>query len=256
MPRHSSSQQLTYHKIICEPIPKQRSHKIDDFGNNQHEMIFNRPIQKVDISSVMKISVINVPERRGDREFEQNSKYPLWNDLFADHDLQNILHKAKKFAEDIFIPGCDIEEALIKLMNKIFEQFTYDANATSVNTPLIWLFENRLGVCQDFSRIMIAVLQAYGLATRYISGYLYAGVEGSSDTIRQSASHAWVSVYVPDTGWVDLDPTNNKRVDENYITLAWGRDYVDVVPVKGILNEDRQQQIDVSVTIERQIETI
>jgi transglutaminase-like putative cysteine protease len=260
-PLQRNNQQLNYHKVICTPLPKGRKKSTDEFGNVQQQLTFNRPLQKVEITSVMNVEVneLSVDVATNSSDISSNDisdRAPLWSALFGEDDLEIILTEAKNFAPDLFNNLQDPKKSVQLLMNRINEQFTYDTTATEVDTPLTWLFRERTGVCQDFARVMIAVLQANNIEARYVSGYLYGGVESDPNIIRQPASHAWVSVLIPETGWVDIDPTNNQWVDETYITLAWGRDYVDVIPVKGLLNDNRRQRIKVSVTIEKQKEAV
>lgn len=250
LPRTRSFQQVKYHKLICAPSPKDVLEKTDSFGNARRDLTFARPLQRVEISSVMKITVQAARAEAG-----ENGTHPLWCDLFEEQEREDILSEARKFGADIFLTGCDLEKAIGALSTKIYEQFTYDPTATGVDTALTWLFQERRGVCQDFARVMIAILQAYGLDTRYVSGYLFT-TGRMTDTVHEPASHAWVSVNVPDVGWRDVDPTNDRWVDENYITLAWGRDYVDVIPLQGILEMECGQRMGVSVTIERQAGTV
>jgi transglutaminase-like putative cysteine protease len=122
------------------------------------------------------------------------------------------------------------------LMARIFTEFAYDKSATTVDTTVDQVLAKRKGVCQDFAHLAIGCLRALGLAARYVSGYLETKPPpGKPKLVGADASHAWISVFVPDAGWVDLDPTNNLIAGENHITLAWGRDYGDVTPVKGVV---------------------
>lgn len=244
-PLNSPSQTLEFHQVICIPLPILRSEEIDPFGNTQQHLSFRRPLQKIEVTSV---STVRVNGKRG--QLESIPDVPCWQALFEQGELALILPKALAFARELFSPEIQLSKSLSQLMAKLHREFHYDEAATSVNTPLSELFRIKRGVCQDFARVMIAVLQASGVDARYVSGYLFCGPL-DNNMARQAASHAWVSVFIPASGWVDVDPTNNKWVDEDYITLAWGRDYVDVVPVKGMLNDNRRQRIKVSVTIEK-----
>jgi transglutaminase-like putative cysteine protease len=126
--------------------------------------------------------------------------------------------------------GRPLVEAAMELMQRIHKEFRYAADATSVDMPLAEVLARRCGVCQDFSHVMIGALRSYHLAARYVSGYLKSG----DQYLGAEASHAWVSVFIPEFGWLDLDPTNNIRPGEGHVTLAYGRDYGDVAPVKGV----------------------
>ena len=135
-----------------------------------------------------------------------------------------------RYAAPALDPDRPLLEGVETLMRTIHREFTYDPVATTVSTPVSDVLEGRHGVCQDFAHLMIACLRSHGVPARYVSGYLVPrpGVVGAQ------ASHAWVSAYCPDVGWVDFDPTNNVRPAGGHITLGWGRDFEDVSPLKGV----------------------
>lgn len=137
-------------------------------------------------------------------------------------------------------------------MRRIFTGFSYDKRATSVDTPIHQVLLKRRGVCQDFSHLAISCLRSLGLAARYVSGYLETlPPPGKPKLVGADASHAWISLYLPDWGRVDLDPTNNRLCGEGHIALAWGRDYGDVTPVKGVVMGGGIHTLTVSVEVER-----
>ena len=150
------------------------------------------------------------------------------------------------YARPSFAPGRGLLEAVDDLAYRIHAEFTYQPDATSIDTPLLEALKARRGVCQDFSHVMIGGLRSLRLAARYVSGYLRSG----ADYQGAEASHAWVSVYLPGTGWVDVDPTNDVRPGTGHVTLGWGRDYGDVTPVKGIALGGGHQLVDVEVRVE------
>ena len=128
-----------------------------------------------------------------------------------------------------------ILSAALDLTGRIHREFRYDPAATNVNTPILG-FQHRRGVCQDFAHLEIACLRTMGLASRYVSGYLLTDPPpGQSRLIGVDGSHAWLSVFCPGAGWLDIDPTNNLMPSLRHVTVAWGRDYGDVCPVKGIV---------------------
>lgn len=141
-----------------------------------------------------------------------------------------------EYARRSFTPGRPMLEAAIDLTERIHREFTYDTRATTVSTPVREVFTHRRGVCQDFAHLQIACIRALGLAARYVSGYLPTQPPpGQPRLVGADATHAWVGIYCPRVGWVDLDPTNNKVVSDRHIILAWGRDYDDVSPIKGVI---------------------
>ena len=150
------------------------------------------------------------------------------------------------YARPSFPPGRPLLDAVDDLSHRIHADFTYAPNTTAIDTPVLDALRTRKGVCQDFSHVMIGALRSMGLAARYVSGYLRSG----ADYQGAEASHAWVSVFVPGVGWVDFDPTNDVRPTTNHVTVAWGRDYGDVTPVKGISLGGGGQVVDVVVRVE------
>jgi transglutaminase-like putative cysteine protease len=158
--------------------------------------------------------------------------------------------QARDYAELSFEPKRSLREAISDLSRRIAQDFQYDTTATHVHTPTAEVFEKRRGVCQDFAHLQISCLRSLGLAARYVSGYLFTDPPpGQAKLVGGDASHAWVSVFCPKWGWIDIDPTNNQLVGTRYVTLAWGRDYGDVCPVKGVLIGSGQQTMEVSVDV-------
>ena len=150
------------------------------------------------------------------------------------------------YARPSFDAGRPLVSAVADLSHRIHTDFTYKPESTSIHTPLLETLRMKRGVCQDFSHVMIGALRSLGLAARYVSGYLRSG----SDHQGGEASHAWVGVFVPEVGWVDFDPTNDVRPDTDHVTIAWGRDYADVTPMKGIARGGGHQQVDVEVRVQ------
>jgi len=135
-----------------------------------------------------------------------------------------------------FPPGRPVVEALADLTHRIFTTFTFDPTSSDVTTPLAEVLRNRRGVCQDFAHLAIDCLRSIGLAARYVSGYLEtAPPPGAVKLVGADASHAWCAAYVPGWGWLDLDPTNDLVAPDRHVTVAWGRDYSDVAPVRGVV---------------------
>ena len=157
-----------------------------------------------------------------------------------------------EYAYDSFAPGRPFLDAVQDLTHRIYQDFTYDPHFTTVITPLSEVFEHRRGVCQDFAHFALACLRGMGLAARYVSGYLETlPPPGQPKLQGADASHAWLSVYLPEQGWFDFDPTNDQPRTEQYITIGWGRDYGDITPVKGILYGGGDHKLEVSVDVER-----
>lgn len=166
-------------------------------------------------------------------EFIYESPYvPLFPDLVT-------------YTSGLFSDNRPLIDVVMDLSHRIHEDFKYEPQSTSIDAPLAEVLRNRHGVCQDFAHVMIGVLRSRRLAVRYVSGYVRSG----RDVQGALASHAWVSVFFPETGWLDFDPTNNVMPSESHITLAWGRDYGDVTPVKGVTLGGRGQSVEVEVYV-------
>lgn len=167
-----------------------------------------------------------------------------------DSPMVTITPELAGYAQDSFRPNRALVDVVQDLMGRIYQDFIYDPSFTTIATPLSEVLSFRRGVCQDFAHLAIGCLRAYGIAARYISGYVETLPKpGQQRLIGADASHAWFSVYVPGAGWLDYDPTNNSVPLDQHITLAWGRDYADVTPLKGIAFGGGQHTLSVSVDV-------
>jgi transglutaminase-like putative cysteine protease len=158
---------------------------------------------------------------------------------------------AKEYAADSLVPGRPIGEAVSDLMHRIHAEFEYDDSATTVTSTVPEILAKRAGVCQDFAHFTLACLRSHGLAARYVSGYLATEPPpGKERVVGADASHAWASVWLGDDAWLAFDPTNDQWQDDRYVTVAWGRDYGDVPPVKGVIfTEATHSKLDVFVDV-------
>jgi transglutaminase-like putative cysteine protease len=154
------------------------------------------------------------------------------------------------YALQSFTPGRPILAAAMALTSRIFHEFQYRGGVSNVSTPVSDVFAMRQGVCQDFAHLQIACLRSLGLAARYVSGYLLTRPpEGKEKLVGSDASHAWLSVYAGDAGWIDFDPTNDMIPGVDHITFAWGRDYGDVSPINGFIVGGGDHQVSVAVDV-------
>jgi len=164
----------------------------------------------------------------------------VWND------------EIKKYALQSFSPERPVLEAAKELTRRIFTDFEFKPGFTTIATPLSEVMQQRKGVCQDFAHLAIACLRSVGLAARYVSGYIETISPAETEKlVGVDASHAWFSVYISGLGWVDFDPTNNQVPTFQHITVAWGRDYADIAPLKGVIHSSRPHKLSVSVTVKR-----
>lgn len=154
------------------------------------------------------------------------------------------------WASDCFPVGVPLLVGVRALMHRIHDELAFDPKATTVSTPVMEVFRRKRGVCQDFAHFMLSCLRSLGLAARYVSGYLLTRPPpGKPRLVGADASHAWVSVYCPEVGWVDADPTNRVFPSLEHVTLGWGRDYDDVIPLRGVLLGGGAHSLDIAVTM-------
>jgi transglutaminase-like putative cysteine protease len=156
------------------------------------------------------------------------------------------------YAAVSFPPGRPLFEGCKNLMNRIFTDFKFQSGFTTISTPLSLVMKERKGVCQDFAHLAIACIRSVGLPARYVSGYIETiPPPGVEKLVGVDASHAWFSAYIPNSGWIDFDPTNNLIPDNQHITIGWGRDYADITPLKGVIMSSGKHELKVSVDVRR-----
>jgi len=157
---------------------------------------------------------------------------------------------ARLYAAPSLEPGRDWLDAMCDLMHRIHADFEFEPGATTVSTSVDEVLNQRSGVCQDFAHLMLACLRGLALPARYVSGYLLTDPPpGMPRLMGVDASHAWIAAYSPAHGWVEFDPTNSQLADRRYITLTWGADFADVVPLRGVIYGGGEQVMDVEVNV-------
>ncbi|MAB97411.1 MAG: transglutaminase [Pseudomonadaceae bacterium] len=263
-PRECAWQICHGQALQVSPPPCQRIERQDVFGNPLTRMVFERPHDSLSVLARLHIEVLPRPvvHQQASPPWEQaRAALGYSGQPFAGEALNALryrfespyVHLKQRFADyaaDCFPPDRPLLLGVQALMEKIFSEFTFDAVATQVATPLIEVLEARRGVCQDFAHLMLACLRSIGLAARYVSGYLLTQPPpGQARLIGADASHAWVSVFCPKHGWVDFDPTNNVCPGLEHITLAWGRDFADVSPLHGVILGGGNHDPEVQVTV-------
>lgn len=254
-PRSLPWQRVLASALVFEPEPVVREHRLDYFGNQV--MAFS-VFQSHDLFTATATSIVEVQPRLID-----NLPAVAWEDvrLHLSSHLDDESLRAYEFIFDSpFVPlspelaayakpsfpaGRPLADAVKELSHRIYTEFLYKPKSTSIETPLAQVLRARRGVCQDFAHVLIGAIRSLHLAARYVSGYLRSG----EDVTGSEASHAWVSAFIPGYGWLDLDPTNDVIPSEGHITLAWGRDYGDVPPFKGISLGGGGHRIEVDVKV-------
>lgn len=263
-PRECAWQRCTEQQLLISPQPTTRRDERDVFGNPLTRLAFERPHDQLQVGARLTVEVLarpaldfnQSPAWESTRDVLTYSSQPLPADLLEacryrfQSPYVHLKRSFVEFSQSCFPPGRPLLLGVQDLMQKIFSEFTFDAEATQVATPLVEVLERRRGVCQDFAHLMLACVRSRGLAARYVSGYLLTQPPpGQPRLIGADASHAWVSVFCPVLGWVDFDPTNNVQPALEHITLAWGRDFSDVSPLRGVILGGGNHDPEVSVTV-------
>jgi transglutaminase-like putative cysteine protease len=260
LPRDVPGQRCISSEVVVTPRPEDYREHIDFLGNRVGYVAIHKPHKKLTVTAT---SVVEVQDRVGGlslfgrRPWEQvraelRASDPLWAAHYSlDSPLVEACDAAREYAAPSFTPGRDVVEAVTDLCSRIHRDFEFDAEATTVATPLGEVLEERKGVCQDFAHVGIACLRSYGLPARYVSGYLETDPPpGKPKLVGADVSHAWFSVLLPEAGWLDLDPTNDQVVGSRYVVTAYGRDYKDVPPVAGVIfTEGRTKKLKVTVDV-------
>jgi transglutaminase-like putative cysteine protease len=264
-PRGSDRQLCRSRTIRLTPEPSTRRDDIDAFGNFVTRLEYDQPHDRLEVLAEVEIEV-SAPREAAATDsaaweavrdtliysgqpmsavhleacrFRMESSYVTIKQAFSD------------YGADCFPPGCGVLLGAESLMHKIHRDFAYAPGTTNIRTSALEAFTARRGVCQDFAHIMLACLRSRGLAARYVSGYLRTAPPGSDVALLGAdASHAWVSVYCPPFGWVDLDPTNDVRVATDHIVIAWGRDFGDVSPLRGVIVGGGRHRLSVRVSVQ------
>jgi len=258
-PRPTLRQRVLSNDIWVDPAPVSHTDFVDGLGNHVSSFVVRGPFEELTVTATSDVELLAagpVPtgppwesvrstldrdrrlDTRAARVFRSSSRLVASNQALAD------------YAELSFQPHRPITESVRDLCARINADFVYEPGFTSVTTPVIDVFEARRGVCQDFAHIAVGCLRSIGLAGRYVSGYVETFRSYADQLTGADASHAWASTYLPGWGWLDLDPTNNMVVCEQHVTTAWGRDYLDVSPLRGsVIGGGPSHMLDVAVEV-------
>ena len=262
MPQSGHAQQVGDAELAIEPKPAQQSTSTDAFGNLRTYFALFTPH---DVLRVRAESHVVVTPRFDDLDPERSARWetvrsalryrvraPFWpaTDFLYASPFVPVLDELRAFAEASFPAGRRLIAGAIDLMHRIHADFEYKPASTSISTPLAEVFKQRRGVCQDYAHVMLGCLRALGLPAAYVSGYLLTRPPpGQPRLLGADASHAWVSVWCPQLGWIDLDPTNEMVVGNSHVTLAVGRDFGDVTPLRGVIRGGAEHTMKVAVSV-------
>jgi transglutaminase-like putative cysteine protease len=258
VPRPAPYQQCLEYVIAISPVTCRRREELDAFGNPITRVELEHPHRRLDVMTDMEVAIHprpsvaatdTAPWDRLATRFGYTGRPPSRDDLEAVRFRQEspyvrVKRMFTEYAEDCFPAGRPILVCAQALMTKLHTELKYAPGSTTIATPVTEVLEIRRGVCQDFAHLMIACLRSRGLPARYVSGYVRS-------LVGSAASHAWVSVYTPPFGWLELDPTNDTMVGTDHIAVAWGRDFGDVSPLRGIILGGGRHSLSVNVNVER-----
>ncbi len=261
-PRALPFQECPWHEITIRPTPMQRAERADSFGNTCVYFEIEGSHQKLEVISRSLVEVATAPNL-------DPAETPAWESVrdACRADVSNAATVAgelvfasplipvgsvfAEYARSSFPAQRPVLEGVCDLNRRIHEDFIFDPAATDFATPVELVLKKRRGVCQDFAQVMIACLRSLGLPARYVSGYLETlPPPGQPKLIGADASHAWLSVYCGESvGWMDADPTNNVLPSNRHVTVAWGRDFSDVSPLRGVTIGAGEQWLQVAVDV-------
>lgn len=257
LPRATPNQRVVSSSLEIDPTPSDHSERTDHFGNRVSYFSLERPLDELVVTARSDIDVGLDPAvgAAADESWEATRDTPANPVELVPFRLDSPMIRRSGPLADLaapsFAPGRSLRDAVADLTTRIFTEFTYEPGVTTISTPLDEVLAERRGVCQDFAHLQIGALRSVGLAARYVSGYLRTlPPPGTERLIGADASHAWLAVRLADGSWLDVDPTNDLVAPPTHVTVAWGRDYADVPPLKGVVFAgDGASELDVSVDV-------
>ena len=265
-PKNSNTQKLLEYSLKIEPTPYETNEFIDYFGNTNNFMLIREAHKNLKVIATSRVERIKeeiekelnlIKEVKITlKELKQrlSSYHPIdvlaKYFLFETDSIPMPSMEIKKYVLESFSENRNIIEATNEFMSRIFNDFKFVSGFSDITTPIETIFKEKKGVCQDFAQFAISALRSIGIPSRYVSGYIQTiPAAGKEKLFGADASHAWFSIYIPDFGWVDFDPTNNRIPNEEYIILGYGRDYSDISPLKGVVQSSGNSSLGVKVNV-------
>ncbi len=261
LPRERPGQWCRQADVYFDPGPDDQREHVDYFGNRALNFSILQPHTSLTVVGVSTVEVQEPPAL----SLLANQPWELVRSAIAsaaspasiaagefvlDSPRVAASVELSELAAPCFTPGRPVGDAVADLVHRIHEEFEYEPGVTTVTSTIDELMTTRQGVCQDFAHLAIGCLRSVGLAARYVSGYLETDPPpGEPRVPGADQSHAWASLFVPGDGWIDIDPTNDRFVNDRYVTAAWGRDYGDVPPIEGVIFTDGTEH-DLTVTVD------
>lgn len=268
-PRNSQYQQLSDFSISVEPTAVELEAYDDIFGNRLHHVLVREPHLVLNVTARSTVNIDTEALKKIDEECQKASSVTYAQALermdaiddeviYAKQFLllspliTSITPEMRKYVLTSIRPERSLYEGLIEYTQRVFDDFTFENGFSDITTDPKTVFREKKGVCQDFAHLMIATLRSIGLCARYVSGYIETlPPPGKEKLFGVDASHAWVSVFIPDHGWFEFDPTNNIVPKEQHIVLGYGRDYNDISPMQGVVVGSGASRLEVMVDVSR-----
>ncbi len=274
-PLSDEGQQLEHFDMDVTPVPAQHSMRRDSHGNSRAYFALHAPHEALRVVARSQVRVRaryrgldpakgpTCAEVRSLLTYRAKAPFQPASEFLHASPFVPCLAPLREYGQVSLREDRPLAEAAIDLMGRIHADFDYAPASTDISTPILDVFTQRKGVCQDFTHLMIGCLRACGLAARYVSGYLLTQPPpGQAPLVGADASHAWLSVWIPQLGleaggeWLDLDPTNDCIPDVHHVRVAHGRDFGDVTPLRGIIRGGGQHTLVVRVTTRLLDETL
>ena len=264
-PLNNAFQEVLDSSLLISPTPDAHFESQDSFGNKRDFFSFQTAHEYLTVTAYCQVLThalsrdtvdeveLTWEQVRDARRYASGKEYLPASEFVFPSEYTPFVAKIKSYALESFSPSRKITDAAIELSQRIYKDFKYSPKSTEVSTPVWEAFDQRQGVCQDFSHIMLVALRSLGLSAKYMSGYLLTRQPAGQKKLRGSdASHAWVALYCPGIPgeWLELDPTNNMIADESHVRLSVGRDFGDVSPLRGVIRGGGEHELEVAVTAE------
>lgn len=266
VPRNTQRQRCIQSDLKISPFTAHTSEREDYFGNRAYHFEIQRPHKRLvitadslvetqpqDTTASLDLGISCAQAKLMMAGQARDAETLTAREYVLNSPLCSASEELREYALPSFEDSRPLLSAVMELTQRIYSDFKYSPEATTIATPLSEVMATRKGVCQDFAHLQIACLRALGFAARYVSGYIETlPPPGQEKLVGTDASHAWLSVYSPTEGWFEFDPTNNAMANEQHITTAWGRDYFDVTPLKGVIfGGGKKPVLNVSVDVAR-----
>ncbi|WP_188150779.1 transglutaminase family protein [Teredinibacter waterburyi] len=248
VPRSSLRQTCDKNSISISPQPAFSNRQEDYFGNISHHFEIQQPHKNLVITAESEVDVnpqhsslnmdfgITCAEAKQILAKSKSLDVLLAREYMLDSSMVRASDELREYAAPSFTDDRPFVSAVADLTKRIFTEFTYSPEATTIATPLSEVLQTRKGVCQDFAHLQVGCLRSLGFPAKYVSGYIETlPAPGTEKLVGTDATHAWISVYSPTEGWFEFDPTNDQICGEQHIITAWGRDYFDVTPLRGVI---------------------